>query len=1067
MTKWVHTYTGTVLYGQSTTPLIWEKSGIKKAKVGETYFSKKMGHVYECRVAGGPKVAKWAWIGRDPVYFGTAITGTNTNPRGFKYSGLKNPEPMKDQMYQNSETGHVYQCTKGGQPTVAEWKYVRTDIVKKPQKGVSLGAPVRSGNGSKVFTCEWKTPDSLKSDKSGDRIQGFYVNWIIGIPGTDAKECMKSGNSGLTKDSVNLNNFVYGEKKDARTGVVTKLTYTRADFYPVNKKRKLSYLICDVQPYNQKGKGAEKARKQYTFSVPKAPGLSAPTIDKNTGRISCVCNSDAGHDSKERYDTVYSIHIENTYTKKKWYHRKAETTSSTQFTMTYDPPDYQAIGYADYIKVTFTAYNRGYAGDSKTVEKVFYCAFPAQATIKSTEVSSRSSDGKCTVKISLPASKNKEHPVSSVRLDYLANVEYSSADRIPGDVEFRESNIVDNAGCTALTIPTNVLIPDPGRYSYVRVRTLGTSPEILFRDSKAFRVKGLETPAETAADDEIIISSATRGDDGTSAKVLLAWGKGGQDDAESTELSWADSEDAWTSTEAPNTYDFEWSDTTSQVSGYSSSALVTIKKLDEDKTVYVRARRYNEDAANPWGPYTNIVPIKPFVLPTSVTASAPAFIPIGESLPVSWIVGGTATQKSWKLLTSTGVTVATGDNSLNAYYIPSNRIAGLVQNSEITLHVEVSAGGDWIASNDVTTSIIEPPTCEISMQDTLAAQPLSFNVSSNTEASLIVIVTSDGNDWQLPTGMYHQPAGDTVWSSLIEDVVWVEDEGVYHTTITAPTGLELMDTGRYSVSVTALDNTSGLKSDTAVASFAIHWEHQAVSPEDYVEIEGNDYTDEDGIHHQNATITLTNPVNSGENDVYDIYRMTGDGAVLVGSNYPLDYEIVDEFAPFGDGSLKYRISLRTPDGDIEYCDFDYTLTGKAMRFDWNGGVLELPYDISVADSYEKDADTHKHLDGTVTAGWNQGVIRKASLSSDVIRLENKDTVAAARALGRYAGIVFVRTPDGSAYAANVEVTDMSTEGIIQAVAISAEEVDLTDQFMLMPPGTDEPQTEEEAEEDDE
>ena len=67
MTKWVHTYTGTVLYGQSTTPLIWEKSGIKKAKVGETYFSKKMGHVYECRVAGGPKVAKWAWIGRDHV----------------------------------------------------------------------------------------------------------------------------------------------------------------------------------------------------------------------------------------------------------------------------------------------------------------------------------------------------------------------------------------------------------------------------------------------------------------------------------------------------------------------------------------------------------------------------------------------------------------------------------------------------------------------------------------------------------------------------------------------------------------------------------------------------------------------------------------------------------------------------------------------------------------------------------------------------------------------------------------------------------------------------------------
>lgn len=119
-----------------------------------------------------------------------------------------------------------------------------------------------------------------------------------------------------------------------------------------------------------------------------------------------------------------------------------------------------------------------------------------------------------------------------------------------------------------------------------------------------------------------------------------------------------------------------------------------------------------------------------------------------------------------------------------------------------------------------------------------------------------------------------------------------------------------------------------------------------------------------------------------------------------------------------------------------------------MRFDWSGGSLELPYNISIGDSYTKDVEIRAHMDGSNDAYWNENITRTGSLSSDLIRLSQQEDIDLARALARYAGAVFVRTPDGSAYEADVQVSDMSTEGILTAIAIDATEIGLTQEFSL-------------------
>ena len=123
-----------------------------------------------------------------------------------------------------------------------------------------------------------------------------------------------------------------------------------------------------------------------------------------------------------------------------------------------------------------------------------------------------------------------------------------------------------------------------------------------------------------------------------------------------------------------------------------------------------------------------------------------------------------------------------------------------------------------------------------------------------------------------------------------------------------------------------------------------------------------------------------------------------------------------------------------------------------IRLDWSGGYIEYPYSVSIGDSYQKDVDIRHHMDGSINGYWNQGVKRKGSLNTDAIKILQQEDIDLTRQLARYTGAVFVRTREGTAFEADVQITDLSTKNIaVMSIAIDATEIELTDEFMLPTP----------------
>lgn len=1036
-------------------------------------------------------------------YKGTKITGTSTTAKVFKKSGVN--KAKVNETYFNTQMGHVYKCTTAGPPKEAKWQYVRTDIADKPSLAVtSLGAPKRTtvGANTHYMKADWKVPGDLTNVKKGDRAQGQYIYWWLGIAGKDPKEVKKTGNESLTTHQINLNNLTIGSK-----------TYTRASFYP-NTTRKLSYVTVGVQPYNSEGKGPT-AKEKREFQKPRAPQISAFSFNSSNGEVSCTITTNAGTDYHERYDTRYKMVVKNTRTGTTAVVTNTSSTNTTT-TLTYDASDYQNLSYKQYIKITVSAWARGYAGDSETVSKTYYVGYPAQATIKNVKTTSTDSSGKCTIE--LKTNSTVEHHVDGIRLEYLGNVTYSKASDIPGNESWESTDIVDDAQCSALAIGVTDLIPDRGKYTWVRLKTWHASEAVLYRYSEYMRLKDLEEPAATATDDKIHVLWTQPGADGKSIIVQLGWNKNGLDDSTGTELTWAEDEDTWKSTQSPEEYEFTWSDGVLTYGGvtYNDSANIVIKELEEGTKYYIRARRYLEGDPTTYSQYTDAAICITSETPEAVVASCERYVASDASLPVYWTFSGDALQKEWQIVlkeelaetfTGDGTTktftvanditdivevtindtptsaytqsgrditftnapangadieitytadttvLANGDGSIGSTQISAERLASFAVNHTVAFTVQVSTGGGFVVSELHTVTIIDRPTLSLTVSSSLTVQPFSFNATVSQLSDLVVIVTSQGASGQFPLGLMRQTVGDTIYSGVVSPE-WTASGNNWIASITLPEGLDFWNLGVYTLTVAAIDRTTELQSDDIAASFTIAWTNTAVDPSTGVTLTPVDTVDDAGNHVQAVDITLTAPTGSAASDVFDIYRVTGDGPRLIGEGFPLTATVRDEYSPFGEGMTQvYRIALRTVDGDVAFADIEYVASGKSLRFDWAEGQLELPYNISVADKYSKDVEFRKHMNGSVDGYWNQNITRTALLNSDVIRLNNQEDILRARSLARYTGPVFVRTPDGSAYEANVNVSDMSTEGKVTAIAIDATEIGLTDEFILPTPFT--------------
>ena len=910
-------------------------------------------------------------------------------------------------------------------------------ITKKPKLAVkNLAAPSRTT--PHKMTATWTVPGNLTSTSKNNRAEHEEVTWTLNLSDGSAKSVVQNGAASMASSEIDLDSLNIGG-----TG------YDRTSFYPGQHGDKplLKSVSVQVRPTNNKGKSKGIATATKSWQIPRMPTIDEITFDNATGRASTTIRTDAGEDDYERYDTKYEVIITDSRNGKS-VNSSDSASTSTEFSVGYNFGSYQSLGFDDYIQMTVRARARGYAGNSGTAERNLYVGYPKQVSITGVGFSSKTETGKCTINIK--TNNTEAHPVDQVRLEYAADVNYETAAEIPNEA-WTSTDIVDDADCTALATSVGNLLPSRGKHTYIRVKSYHLNENVLFRYSEAVRLDELETPAAAAADISIKVLSAEAGKGGKSAVVTLGWNADGADDYTGTEISWSDEEDTWKSTEEPKTYEFTWSDGPITVDGvtYQDSAKITIKGLAEGTKYFVRARRYLDTDTTTYSAYSDPETVLITDTPEAIVAVCDRYVNANGSLPIRWTLSGNGLQTKWQVVSSDNRPIADGEGSIGATQISAERLAAFATNGTVTFTVQASTGSGLVPSEPQKVTIMQPPTLSISRAASLTAQPVTFTATASSLCDLIVILTSKGAVGQFPQGVLRQTAGDTIHSDVYKPT-WTASGNNFTATITLPGGLDLWDLGHYTLSVVAVDRKSGLRSPERKADFSVAWANPAVSPEDATTLTVHDTVDEDGARTRAVEITLTAPAGSASTDVYDIYRMDGDDVRLIGEGFPLEFTTVDEYAPFGtDVELFYRIALRTIDGDVEFDDVEYTFPCDSLRFDWNGGSLELPYNLAIGDSYEKDTDIRQHLDGSSDAYWNPNITRTASLKTDVVPLYQDMEIEAVRKLARYPGAIFVRTPNGCAYEANVQVSDMSSSNKkLVAVSFDATQVGLTREFML-------------------
>lgn len=790
------------------------------------------------------------------------------------------------------------------------------------------------------------------------------------------------------------------------------------------------------------------------------------------------------------------------------------TNSSGEAPVSYAPGWAKSLSSNQYAVVEWQAYTRGIAGNScdkfdakkkawsfnaYTSRKYVY-AWPAKPTVSSKSISYDSKNKMLKVPIKTNHDPDR-NPVDKVTLQYNNSTTITKVAEL-GEVSWTNAdNMEDNANCVGFVVPTQDIAPGVGNRLWIRVKAEHGS---YTRYSDPVRVDDLYVAEATAADDtcEILATSSPNAD---GKGVTLNIGYNTSDGNTGTEVSWSTYSGAWQSNEEPSTFNATYGSTenkdASTKSKWPRMHVVNLRGLEENQTYYVRARRYREgENKTTYSPYSKRT-FTPSSQPAAVWLTLPESIPYGSDLPVSWGYDSDAEQKAYSVYdpARSSVLWASG-NDANGYtvipweYVKSKSSypeeetlqdgygsAILDENSAsvlteqmsaqgvaVNLCVKMNTGGLSAVSDSATTQITAPPKAAVEIpldgsffkrlgsgEIGMVSQGGTVKVNSTAKkASVVLTVLSESIVRAYPDGARSVHSdGDVLWAMEyldgdLVDVSQNDEGGLSVISCTLPSDLDFVDGCGYTLIATVTDLDTGLVSRQATTRFVVEWAHKPVAAIATVETSSENMT---------ATIGIWKPEGAFDTDVVDVYRVTPDGYYLIAAGVAWGSFVLDRYAPYANDwgeTLYYRLSTRTADGaEVWTDDAEYSLYGYSLRFDWeDGDALELPYNLSIADTWSKGFEARKHMDGSYGGYFDGSVMRTASLSTDMIKVSSDGDKRLVRELAGYSGPVFVRTPIGSAYTANVVPNNMTYEfnNPVVAVSFDVTEFKLADQFKVLP-----------------
>lgn len=530
--------------------------------------------------------------------------------------------------------------------------------------------------------------------------------------------------------------------------------------------------------------------------------------------------------------------------------------------------------------------------------------------------------------------------------------------------------------------------------------------------------------------------------------------------ANGVELSWANHEDAWESTDGPTTYTIE----NRRVTAWNITGLdigqwyfrIRLYKIDGDRVTY--------------GTYSAIYPFKLSSTPMvpGLTVTPPAVAPDGK---VTCYWSFTATDGDEQL--QADICEATIDNEGTVHYGdvitsttteqfktinigPLEWLAGSTHYLAVrTMSIFSDVKDNWSApqavkvfdpvevSIDSTSleviTVVDDEEQSISHQQlSLTEMPLDISASGVGAGGTITYILERASDYRLDRpdeDVMMGFSGETI--AIIErSAVMVNDEPNFDISIELKDLVGRLDDGAYYNLIAIASDSNGQTSQSDPLYFAVHWDHQAVMPSATVQVDDENLA---------VFITPLTPENGyATGDTCDIYRLSIDKPVLIVQDAEFDTTYVDPFPTLGENG-GHRIVYKTVNGDyitednkFAWVDYDKDLGDVVNKFatiiDFGDDRVILPYDLSLSSKWSKDFTQTKYLGGSIEGDWNPAVEKNVTVKTRIAVKEDSDLIETMRKLAIYSGVCHVRTPDGSSFAANVDVSEDREEKKINMIA---------------------------------
>ena len=513
--------------------------------------------------------------------------------------------------------------------------------------------------------------------------------------------------------------------------------------------------------------------------------------------------------------------------------------------------------------------------------------------------------------------------------------------------------------------------------------------------------------------------------DKTSVYVNFAWGWSG---ATSMDISYSDNQYAWESNKQPTIYNVVKTGATRWV----------IQDLEVGKVWYFRIRYRglldNIETLSDWSDSASIdlatTPETPtltltrgYVLPGGVISASWNYVNEDES-PQD------AAQVCFATISSGVITYGDVIATAGAEQYVSVSFDGATAGTQYYLCCRVSAESGRQSSWSAPVAVYVPEAPEVTIGGTL----LNSGVLESLDGSLSLGISTDNAPGQYSVSItraydYHiDRPDDSILDGYAGETIWTQSG--YHDGGTATISYSIaladlvgaLDDGAgYTITATVSDDLG--QTATATQDFVVNWDTQPTMP--IVAVSVDKFADI-------ALLTVTND-DPSTTDTFDIYRLSADQPELIVENGTFGTTYVDPYPTLGEYG-GHRIVEKSKYGDyitdekqlawvdVGQGDGDY-LDELSMIIDADGVQIRLPYNLELSHRWNKDFVRTAYLGGSVQGDWNPAVLRDMTAKTVIVKNLDDDEYLAMRDLAAYAGPAHIRTPDGSSFACDIQVSE--------------------------------------------